>query len=397
MAKEIAFLTTIEAFNKNAVRAVSDFICSPDMSDLAKRYQVALQKRNPDIGFNLFELISDYYYRETFHTHILHALLDPTGKHNEKNKYLRLFLAFICAQKAKVNLTDYENAEVVEEQEKIDILILDQKSKNAIIIENKINDAVDQEKQLPRYLEDVTASGYRCDAIIYLRLHGYTDPDSRGWTDDEWKRVKALLTIVCAYNGNDEDENDLLKGWIFKCEYLSNNLDAKHILRQYGALLKKLGGNIMNKPIMEDFYKIILQDKNLTTALSLKAMVEELVLFRVEKIINTFRSDLTPFRKLGNCGNDDAIFENLLWGDAHLSIDIEVYQESYSFCFWDRNDGEAVKALARTILQKMNCLDEYISNSGMFVKTFKFPSQEDELFDHIRAFKKNLAAALAEK
>ena len=39
------------------------------------------QEKRMETGFNLFYLISDHYYRETFHSDIIAALLSPKEKH----------------------------------------------------------------------------------------------------------------------------------------------------------------------------------------------------------------------------------------------------------------------------------------------------------------------------
>jgi hypothetical protein len=385
LACEVALLQRIEAFNENAVHTVKGFLC--DETFLAAKYNANLKKRNVDIGFNLFELISDHYYRETFHSDILNALLDPVGKHQERDKYLRLFLEYLCLQHgAKIDLTDYSNAEVVKEAGRIDVLIKDETSKRAIIIENKINDATDQPRQLPGYLKKVIDWGYVCDAIIYLRLNGYTPPDMTGWKDGEPEQVNAHLKVICAY---DETEGDLLNGWIVKCEMISTNPDAKHILRQYGGIIKKLGGNIMNKPIMEEFYKIIVEGGKYKTALALKEMLDDLTSYRVQRIIDKFKSDADPFHRLMPYQNG-ALFQNLIFGEADFEMSVWVEDDVYWFFFLDRNDREGSKGRAKAMLQKMGCLDEYTYKDGHFGKGFQFPSQDNDLIEHIRAFKEKL-------
>jgi hypothetical protein len=227
----VAFLNRIKALNDNAICEVGQFMCSAELAALTGEYNANLKKRNVDIGLNLFCIISELYYRENFHSDILRALIDPKGKHQEQETFLHLFLEFIKSHGAKINLLDYSNALIEREEGRVDLCIKDEDSKKAIIIENKINNAGDMVRQLPRYLDYVRANGYNCDAIIYLRLNGNTGPDTTGWTDVERTQVAALLKVICAY---DETEKDLLRGWIFKCEKIANNPDAQHILRQYG-------------------------------------------------------------------------------------------------------------------------------------------------------------------
>jgi hypothetical protein len=67
------------------------------------------------------------------------------------------------------------------------------------------------------------------------------------------------------------------------------------------------------------------------------------------------------------------------------------------FLFLDRNDREGIKGHAREVLQKMGCLDVYTYENGRFAKSFKFPSQDKDLIEHIKAFKGKLCEVLKNK
>jgi hypothetical protein len=238
----------------------------------------------------------------------------------------------------------------------------------------------------------VKSLGFGCDAIVYLRLNREQRPDMTDWTTQERAEIESKLIYVTAYK---DTEDDLLNGWIHKCENMSRNPDAQSILRQYGALIKKLGGNIMNKPIMNQFYSMMLKDENFKTAQSLKAMFDDLILYRVERIIDEFKKDLHPFERIDNYKDNDAYFTGLTWKQADLGVDIMVEPDGYLFQFWHRSDPSGTKKRARSALEKMNCIRGYtVSEGGLFQKTFAFPAQEAELFEHIRAFKKKLADTL---
>jgi len=396
MALEInmPLLEWTDTFNKTAIRGLLALLGSIDLRALARDYQANLAKRNVDIGLNLFAIISPHYYRETFHSDVLYALIDPSGKQGQQ-KYLQTLLEFIRSQGAAVGLENYTDAKVLKEQGRVDLLVCDDSSKRAIIIENKINNAGDQPRQLPRYLGYVENTlGYKCDAIVYLRLNRKAGPDTTGWTTEEQRNIAAILQGVCAY---DETANDLLNGWIRPCERIATDPDAQHILRQYGELITKLGGHVMNKPIMDQFYLKMVEGENLRTAMSLKAMVEDLILYRVEKIIDTFQNDLAPFTRIGNWKDVDAYFTNPVWLEPHLGIDIGVEPESYSFLFWDRNDRPGVKGFARAALEEMGCLGDYQPTDLGFGKTFAFPSEEEALYSHVRNFKMELSRVMARR
>jgi len=132
MVAEIDLLQRIKALNHDAIHEVEQFTCDANLSALAREYQVNLLRRDVDIGFNLFTIISERYYQENFHSDILKALIDPKGKHQERDTYLRLFLQFLCSRGVAITLPDYSNAQVVREEGKIDLVIKDDTSQKAI-------------------------------------------------------------------------------------------------------------------------------------------------------------------------------------------------------------------------------------------------------------------------
>src|SRR6266404_4347993 len=143
LAGELALLERMKVFNHDAVHAVDGLMRDAELSALAGDYSANLKKREVDLGFNLFAIISELYYRENFHSDVLQAIIDPKGKHREKDAFLHLFLEFIRSHGAAINSSDYSNAQVIREKDRIDLLIKDEDSKKAIIIENKINNAGD--------------------------------------------------------------------------------------------------------------------------------------------------------------------------------------------------------------------------------------------------------------
>ncbi len=218
-------------------------------------------------------------------------------------------------------------------------------------------------------------------------------------------RFRDLLKVVSAYDDDDGDK-DLLHGWIWKCEdesRKSHNLDAAQIFKYYGGLLMKLGCNVMNEPIMKDFYLEMLKAETFQAAQSLKIMLDKLLPYRAERIVNCFKNknDSAPFETICLYDYDPTVvlFKNLHWKDAHFQIDVNVHPAKYSFCFRDISDNEKeiAKDHAEFVLKQMNCFHEYTCEDHMFrlTKRFDFPSQEEELIAYIRAFNKKLSEVVA--
>lgn len=377
-------------FTADHVTAVVDFCKEDALVKLALQYD-EYNRREVDCGFNLFNLISDTYYKENFHSDILKSLLDPTEKHREENLFLNLFFVFINNCGAKVNKNNYSNAKVYREQGKIDILIKDETTKKSIIIENKIYDAADMPRQLPRYYLKLVEDGYDVDSIIYLLLRKEQKPNMIDWTDEERKLIKDKLIVVNAYK---ERDNDLLNGWIYKCEKSTNNIDALFVLRQYGKLIQKLGGDIMNMPIMELFYEKMLEDSNFKTASSLKSLLEDLPSYRTERIVSKFKDNPAPFDHVHVwSGHNIAVFENITQNNYRFAIDILVEFDKYSFTFFERTfdkEGDSPESPALNLLKQVGLNEGLQSEDSRLKKVFLFPSQEKELYDYIEYFMKTL-------
>lgn len=83
---------------------------------------------------------------------------------------------------------------VEREEKRIDILIKidNPKYKKAIIIENKINDACDQDNQLARYYEMLTNEGYTVLKIPYITLYGGKIPDYSKW-EEQYENYVHLI------------------------------------------------------------------------------------------------------------------------------------------------------------------------------------------------------------
>jgi len=243
----------------NSISYTAEFI---NKSKIIGRAFDKSKKSKSEIGFNVFTLTSDLYYRENFHSYIIKSLLDPNEKHNEGAKYLYLFFDLInkINSSSQILKENYENVKVVREQASIDILITDESNYRAIIIENKINNAQDMYRQLPRYYDEVVKK-YEVDAIVYITLDTTKVPEKNDWTEDEKNNINKILKIIPAYDrsGHPNIYND----WLIPSIIESNNIDAAFLLRQYADLLKYLNTNNMDTVNLEKFYNLLKENDNL--------------------------------------------------------------------------------------------------------------------------------------
>ena len=233
-------------------------------------YSIAIDKRKEyDLGFNLFSLISDTYHLENFHSNILFHILNPNSIHNQGNRYLILFVEYLKKYFPAININDYKNAKVYEEynnnQRRIDLLIISKDTNKAIIIENKINGAKDMDNQIPAYYEFVcTEEGCTVDAVIYLSVDGKKKPDLSKWdvTKEKENEIKSKILQLSAFDISTTDNKDIYRGWLQKCiNETEKYTDEYFVLKQYSQLLKSLRGYIMETNELEKIFIEISSDK----------------------------------------------------------------------------------------------------------------------------------------
>lgn len=384
-------LIEAEKFNSYWIDRHQGFISNNTIDSIAKDYENACLYKNIDVGFNLFTLISDTYYKENFHSDILYALLSVRVEGMVRQP-VEIFLDYLKGLGASINLRNYNSIAIEREKGRLDLLIFDTISKKCVIIENKINNAPDMDRQIPRYVKYVIEKrGLDCDCIVYLTLDGNKNPSKINWTSEEVDYIGYRLKLIAAYN---DTQNDLHSGWISKLEKRTTHIDILFVLRQYGTLLKKIGGNIMNKIIVESFYKEMLDVTRFKTAQSVKTMLEDLILFRAERIKSFFESTPAPFSKIFIWQEWIVALSDCITNDhANWSIDIGVHSDEYRFEFWNRNAENTTGT--KELLERMGVLDNSFYEAGVRMKKqFRFPEQEQELLDYTVAFKQKLIETL---
>ena len=242
------------------------------------------------LRFNFFESISDKWYMENFHSDILYTILNPEtveiGRKyfvQELVKFLGIEDRFDCARAfevinedptGKITWTD-DDGQSKEKKGRIDLLI--KNDKQAIIIENKINYATDQDEQLVRYMKYVDETlGIKTYTVVYLTLiddgkkpllDGYS-ADFKKYADILKDKNAGVLKEVYAVDEKKSLAKDLLPNF---CERLceeqeqsqSQNVKescdiARVYINQYKILLEHLGGkaymNSTDKKLIEAIY-----------------------------------------------------------------------------------------------------------------------------------------------
>lgn len=158
-----------------------------DILALAKEYSEKFEEVKKKQPYHL-NIIEELHINENAHSRILAKLLQY--KDNEgKYVFLQSLLEYINDKNgsscdfSKINVV---SPEITQEKDRIDVLILT--GENAIIVENKVCGAVDQDRQLDRYIEKVEEKGIKKDNlyIVYLTKY-YQKPSADTWSGPRQK------------------------------------------------------------------------------------------------------------------------------------------------------------------------------------------------------------------
>lgn len=170
-------------------------------------------------------VIDELHINENAHSRILAKLLQFK---NTSGQYeiLASFIDYI--KKEKKSFSEFERIKIespviTQEKERIDLWVRDYASKYAIIFENKIYDAADQEAQLYRYIEKTRNCGFFDPNIFILYLTKFGDkPSDQTWGGEKEKYQSRFLALSFRDDILVWLENDVIPNIRQKDSYLSS-------------------------------------------------------------------------------------------------------------------------------------------------------------------------------
>ena len=160
----------------------------------AKEYSLKLEKLKKKQPYHL-NIIEELHINENAHSRILAKLLQYKDKDKEdKYVFLESLLEYIKKKTCGIN-SDFSEIQIkdpiiTQEKKRIDLWVRTEKC--AIIFENKVYDAKDQDAQISRYIAvNREEEHYNQNAIyvVYLSSVG-NEPDERTWLDENGKCLK---------------------------------------------------------------------------------------------------------------------------------------------------------------------------------------------------------------
>lgn len=389
IAKELTFLSSYGMMLDEHHRSVADFILS--CRRVAKEYFDGKNHSKED-RYNLFRIISNLYYKENFHSDIISFFLDPNGNHGCKHLMLNLFIAMLNKAGCDIDYMNYSDAVVAREEARIDILIKSEGSKRAIVIENKMNNAGDMPRQLPRYYDYVTKN-YMLDAIVYLPLDFNKKPNMDDWTETDKKHLFPLLKIIPAYDR--QHRTNIVDNWLLPSLPQIDQVDVLSTIRQYADLIISLNNYNMDNIILEKFRDELLKGNNLKTAQSVRNMLNELPAYLARRIYDRFNGSCSPFEKVWIYKSWDTVFEKAIVDDIYLKMDIWCYEERYDVVFWTPTP-EVEESAFNSCVAKIQSLKQFSPKCdarNQIVRHFAF-TEEATLFDFIQELLTELHAII---
>jgi len=377
-----------EILNEEIIEVVSR--CANDLE--------IIEKLKRQAAYNILTLLSSNVHKEDFHSDVIASLLDFNGLHNERDKFLNLFIDFLNKNNGfNIQKEAYLGARVIREignvESRLDIVIIG--SNRCIIIENKMNNAPNMIEQLDRYYYFAVENGWKVDAIVYLTLDGLKlAPRPR------IKDAELVLLNIAAFTNK---SNDLISGWLDPCleQCSENNLDCQSLIHQYQKLIKHLNIICMKNHTLDNFYSILNDEKNIETINTLIELQKQIPVFRIKKIASRVEN-YSPFK-------DSSIYlQNATWiynkfeeEDNAFKVDYSVRDDgSISLLFWNPPFDRLVKGQTalKEKLESIKMIDEFEEESGFhgYLKIFSlsvwhdFHSLDNEVVRFLNEFLEKL-------
>lgn len=348
-----------------------ELLRNPTIQEIVNQYNLTklLKLQN---GYNLFTISSYNSYLENFHSDIIASLLDPNGLHNQGYSYLHLFLDFLNINyQTKLSNEEFRNTIVSRETGRLDIWIRDEISHKSIIIENKINNAPDMEKQIDRYFEYAEFKNkYPVQAVVYLTIDG-TKKAPKTIED-----IGHLVKNIGAFT-NSESKVDLVTGWLNPCLMAdSNTLDSKSVIHQYIKLIQHLANENMDAKTMEDFYRFLGTTNSMANLNAIAEMNGNLGAFRARRFSDSIPNH-EPFGKQYWYYPYYLVYYDFVENQNDYKLDIW-FEGDGSACvlFWNPgNETESSREFVKAKLESIELFNEFIDDKKYetkgYIKYFK--------------------------
>lgn len=277
----------LETINNEIIKQFSDLLKKGDI--LCRTYKMEKLK----LPYHL-NIIDELHINENGHSRILMRLFCYRNENGEY-VFLKSFIDYIKSKthSEEFNRIKIESPLVTQEIQRIDLWVRDRSY--ALIFENKVYDAVDQDAQLHRYIEKTRDAGFKKKDIFVIYLpQFYHEP-----CDQSWGKNKSEFESRFAIISFQEDIIVWLK------EYILPNINCKDqflytAVFQYIDYLEGLFSlRTINNSLIMNLEKLFDEQFGLSNCSSDKERMELLndKISDFESIINQIRNLKNKYRQ----------------------------------------------------------------------------------------------------
>ncbi|MCL1867602.1 MAG: PD-(D/E)XK nuclease family protein [Paludibacter sp.] len=184
------FKNTLDFINKAILQEQGEYRY---LFAFLRQYEELHKKTKAKLPYHI-NVIDELHANENAHSRILVKLLQQKTPHSRFD-ILESFIEYLIEQKSALfSNIKIEKPTITQETERIDLWIRDKTY--ALIIENKIHYAGDQERQLERYIDKTKENGFRNEQIFVVYLSPRREePDAQSWGKYKDEFQKRYLNL----------------------------------------------------------------------------------------------------------------------------------------------------------------------------------------------------------
>lgn len=382
-----------------------------DIFEFIKKFVIAKEKNRTLLQYNL-NLIDELHANENAHTRILLKLLE--FELNRKKVILEEFFNLLNEKLANQKIPIADDYKITGQFEFIDGYIWSDFLKTAIIIENKINWACDQDEQIQRYIE--TAKNYGINEknifVVYLTDNGIKKVSDYSFTDSakkmlDWKDSENQGRFI---EINYQDDilpflNEVFDNFSFSKEKVLKSAIFQYIDYLEGRFGMRKTEKEFEKAMNEDLLKILNLDENLSEREKFDKI--EKIQWELWNALDKVKDEVYPNRpdvRLNEYfdffkdkkGSFDDIFiwkqgKGLIFRNCKKFTNYEIKFEIYpkddetDIIFKVQEEIED-KDFIKNILEKMNIFNEFKNEYDNFYTKKIDSTKNDEIIKYISDF-----------
>ena len=346
--------------------------------DIMWNVKVEKEKYLLELPYHI-NIIDELHINENAHSRILAKLLQYRNK-TGRYVILESLVEFIKGKRASEEFDNIaiEAPIITQEARRIDLWIRDYKTKCALIFENKIYGAIDQESQLFRYIEESRDCDFNDNEIFVFYLPKFKNemPSDQTWKSTETKQIFQNRFMVLSFRDdilewlktqvkpNIRPEDKFLSSALTQyIDYLEGMFSIRKINKSINMKLQDIIKEKLNlnncsddealdkiQEAINDFQDVVNQLASMQNVILNKRKLERREMWKqllsiVTPQISSIGEKFGLISNLGLCEEDSGFYISFKKEEWDLSIVLERYDDDTSFIYvgkpWEQDVDEA--------------------------------------------------------